>query len=246
MMRYCVAALLSVACAPALATRPEENVRPSVAEATPEAAEMFPSPRSASAQNLRSVAVPPRAIDMAECLSMLELRPGLLSGVCRSAGEESSELHLVIVEVTASATKRTYLGPGAGDAYYMQQTVFASSPAEPIVVIAESGAEFSYGLGLYLVEASQPVTYAGELAVGVSNGENVVSAVPFVLMDWDVSGLCLRFARDLVHAQPDGTYSVLSRDRVAFVYSSGQLREVDSCASRRERAESTLVVGPSR
>jgi len=190
------------------------------------------------AQRPTAVSVKAATLGMRSCSKMLELGGSLVVGACReraAARGQTGPLHLVVAQrLPGGAAAVKYTGPSAGDAYSLKPTVFARpGAAGPFVVLAEAAAELSYGIGVYVVDGAS-VRHAGDMDVGVAtdDGEGPSSAVPFARLEWTDAGLCVRFTRDLVRPKPDGTYTPVARDRLAYVYASGRLTEATSCGNR--------------
>jgi len=135
----------------------------------------------------------------------------------------------MLVDRSGGRDRVLYRGPGAGDSYYMKPTVFDGEGGGPAVILAESGAEFSYGIGVYVMEPGRKIRRAGEIDLGAPGEDGPTSAVPFVQVERSGKGLCVRFTRDLVRQKPDGTYARVPKEKAIYKYEMGRLGPSRSC-----------------
>jgi hypothetical protein len=181
-------------------------------------------------RQLHAVQLNPASVNMAECSSASELKPDTIVAVCRSpgAGNATGELHLLIIDRSAEQDKVLYQGPSVGDSFYIRPTVL-SGEGGSAVILAEAGAEFSYGIGVYVVEPGRKIHYAGEIELGAPGEDGPTSAVPYLQVERKKKGFCFRFTHDLVRQKPDGTYATVSKDKAFYMYKNGRIVFSKSC-----------------
>jgi len=184
-------------------------------------------------RQLRPVQLDPAALGMAECPTAGELEAGMVLAVCRTpeAKGEAGVLHLLVVDRSAE-DKILYRSPGAGDSYYIRPSVFEGEKGGSVVVLAEGGAEFSYGISVYVIEPGRKVLRAGRIALGGPGEDGPSSAVPFVQVERSGSAICFRFTHDLVKMKPDGSYADVPKGKAGFKYEKGRLAPSKDCAAQ--------------
>jgi len=190
-------------------------------------------PEALRVQQLRPIQLDPASVGMAECFSPGELQEGTTLAVCRAPDVKGAggQMHLMVVDRSAGGTKVLYRSPGSGDSYYLRPTVLGGGGGDPTVVLAEAGAEFSYGIEVYVIEPDRKVLRAGFLDLAAPAAEEgPTSAVPFAQVERMGSGLCFRFTRDLLRSRPDGGYAKVPRAKAVYKYEKGRkLVPVKSC-----------------
>jgi hypothetical protein len=175
-------------------------------------------------RKLPAAQVDAAALGMAECPMAAELDARLVLAVCRgrAGGGSAGPLRLVVVDRSGGQARIAYEGPSAGDAYYVRPTVFQAEGG-PALVLAEAGAEFSYGLDVYVIRPAGRIARAGTIALGAPGEDGPTSAAPFARVERRGDALCVAFTRDLVRGLPDGSYAKVARSRAQYVVRGARL-----------------------
>lgn len=169
------------------------------------------------------------SISLENCQSAVRLRKNLFLVQCRNSKKDSKKdygLRLFLIEKIKVKPVIRFQSHGAGDCYYMRQSVFKNVKAEkPLIILAEAGAEFSYGVGVYLLSDMQ-MKYIGELDVTVNEDDTPSSAVPFIKITEKGDQLIFTFTKDVLILQDNGEYKVISKNRLRYRYSGGQIEKI--------------------
>jgi len=184
-----------------------------------------------SIQNLQEVSFSADSVGMKDCFPTVMLGEAFILTVCRGQAKksDSGKLYLMLIENKNNEKTIRFRGPESGDAYYIRPTVYGQTKGGPWIVFAESGAEFSYGVGVYFIEKDFSMHFAGQMDVAIGDEDGPVSVVPFIRVQTDNGMLCFSFTRDVVKVKADGSYIKIPRKRIAFQYSSGRLTQIKSC-----------------
>lgn len=102
---------------------------------------------------------------------------------------------LVLIEKTGEGYTRLSRTPGAGDAYNLTPTFFAWK--KQVVILAEAGAEYSWGLYVYEVSGGR-LKDLGNLNVAAPGAENARDATPYAEVMWTRHGPRILFRSDLI------------------------------------------------
>jgi hypothetical protein len=182
-------------------------------------------PTALRERKLSAVEIDPAPLGMAECPSAGGLDARTVVAVCRSrsVGGAAGALHLVLVDRSEGHERIAYRGPSAGDAYYIRPTIFDGEGDGPTVILAESGAEFSYGIDVYVTGPGLKVRRAGQIELGAPGEDGPTSAVPFVHLERRGKDLCFTFTHDLVRLRPDGSYAQVPKASAGYLYRNGKL-----------------------
>ncbi len=166
-------------------------------------------------------------VGMEACPSAFVLDTGRVLAVCRPAREHQRDrgLRPLLLRRDGDRLTTVFRGKSVGDAYTVTLAAFGGTHANRIVVLAEAAAEFSYGIGVYVVDGVT-MAYAGEMDVAIAGEDNAESAVPSVRIEQRDTGLCVSFDRDVVRVARDGTYQRVPREKAGYRYAHGRFLPV--------------------
>ncbi len=168
------------------------------------------------------------SIRLENCQSAVRLRKNLFLVPCRNPKKDSEKdygLRLFLIEKIKGKPVIRFQSHGAGDSYYMKPSVFKNVKAEkPLIILAEAGAEFSYGIGVYLLSDLQ-MKYIGELDVTVNEDDTPSSAVPFTKIMQKGDELIFSFTKDLLMLQNNGEYITIPKDQIRYRYIGKRLEK---------------------
>ena len=176
--------------------------------------------------NVRSAKLDLTPIGIQECLSCFQLEAGLFLAVCRNHGVDSPEDYGVRLYLIQDSTQRLsvlFESHGYMDSYYLRPSVFKiGETKQPTLILAEAGAEFSYGIGVYRLN-NQQMRYLGNLDVAVEGESNPTSAVPFTKIVEKQGTLTFTFTKDVVVSDDKGNYEVIPKSKIEYRYSNNGL-----------------------
>jgi hypothetical protein len=144
---------------------------------------------------------------------------------------QDSGIRLFVLQKAADGRlKILYHSRGGQDSYILKPTVFKSPKAKhPILILAETGAEYSWGIEVFLVQGRR-VTHAGYMEVGAdveSESENPVSAVPYTRIKARGKKLVFTFEKNLVYMR-GGKFTTLKKNQIRYEYDGKTLKEIIS------------------
>ena len=179
--------------------------------------------------NVRSAKLDLTPIGIQDCLSCFQLEAGFFLAVCRNPGVDSPEdygVRLYLIQDTAQKLSVLFESHGYMDSYYLRPSVFKIvGTNELTLILAEAGAEFSYGIGVYRLN-NQQMRYLGILDVAVEGESNPESAVPFIKIAEKQGALTFTFTKDVVMSDDEGNYEVIPMNEIQYSYSKDRLMKI--------------------
>jgi hypothetical protein len=149
---------------------------------------------------------------------------------------EDAGLRLFLVEKNNNNIKIRYRSKGSSGSYILSPTFFKNSVNSSWAILAETGAEYTYGVRTFLLDpaefsSSHNLVEVGELNVGVAekynNYTNLSSVVPHTKIDVkDEETIVFNFTQDVVFDPGGQNERKISKDQIRYIYKSGQLQEV--------------------
>jgi hypothetical protein len=125
--------------------------------------------------------------------------------------------------------KTIYRSKGAGDSYYLKLSFFKTNQgSDPIVILGEAGAEYSWGISVFFVKGNL-IQDIGFLDVGAElkydHGDTVVSAVPYTKVTTDGKRFKFTFTKDMVYVV-SADFDLIKKENIYYVYEDGKLKEI--------------------
>lgn len=118
---------------------------------------------------------------------------------------------------------------GMMDSYYLNPTFFRSKASNnKILILAEGGDEGgSYGIAVYELKNAQ-VKSIGYINAGVSDNDEIISAVPFVEIAENTDGYIFTFTRDvIVRDEKTYEYKTINKQLIKYIYDGkGDIKEI--------------------
>ncbi|MDH5786119.1 MAG: hypothetical protein OEZ16_11015 [Chromatiales bacterium] len=126
--------------------------------------------------------------------------------------------------------KSIYQSQGSGDSYILKPSFYtATSLQGAVLILAEIGAEYSWGIRVFLLEPDLKVTDMGTLDVAVASEtefmDGPVSAVPYTrVVVEEGGGYRFTFIRDVIF-DPGGLKDrAVKREEISYSFSDGELK----------------------
>ena len=140
--------------------------------------------------------------------------------------KKDSGIRLYLVEkIKDGKFKVLYGSRGSQDSYILRPTIHRSPDVKlPTIILAETGAEYSWGIEVFLVKGKQ-VTHAGSMEVGADAKDNPESAVPYTWIKPKGKKLVFTFTTDLVYMR-GGKFSRLKKNQIRYEYDGKELKEI--------------------
>lgn len=177
------------------------------------------------------------SIRLENCQSGIRIKDNFFLISCNNKKKDTSKnygLRLFFIENKEKPVIR-FESQGAGDSYYMKLSAFKKNNAEsPLIILAESGAEISYGVSVYMLNDLQ-IKYIGDIDVTVDLENNPSSVVPFTLIEEDGKSLVVRFSRDVLKMKKDGNYKTISKDQIKYIYAGDKLKEITEQKNKNKK-----------
>ena len=170
------------------------------------------------------------ALGLQDCPSIQALDEVRQLAVCRIAdAKAASRLYWFLIDARQPGTSAIRFRSGDfGDADYVQIAVFSKAQDGTELILAESGAEFSYGVQVYTLDGMQ-VQRVGAIAEVLNEDGEARSILP-ALQIRDL-GATVRFSFTAPVMVPDrqGQYSEVAPQQVCYVLKGAQLRRGTDC-----------------
>jgi hypothetical protein len=140
--------------------------------------------------------------------------------------EHDSTLRFLMVDNLDKKPIVKFKSKNFGDSDYMRISVFRCGDVnKPLIVLAEVGADFSYGIEVFQFDGLK-MRHLGYLDVSVDGIDNPVSAVPYVKISETNNLLVFSFTKDLFVTDKRGKYKTIPKNKIKYVYKNGKLIEI--------------------
>lgn len=169
------------------------------------------------------------ALGLKNCQSTRALDATHDLAACRQAyPKATSGLHVFLVDTRQSGQKAiVFRSPDFGDAYYVKVTVFSKAQSDgPIFVLAESGAEFSYGVQIYIFDGSKLQSVGTIDEVLLDDEENASSVVPALQIKDTGRTVVFSFTQNVMVPDRQGNYTETTPERIRYVLDGHKLRRL--------------------
>lgn len=170
------------------------------------------------------------ALGLKDCQSVRALDTAHALAVCRQANDKAAPgLQLFLVDTQSSKPiSRLLHSSDFGDAYYVKVTVLRNDQGRgPDVVLAESGAEFSYGVQVYTFEGSE-LHAVGAIHEVLDDEGNASSVIPALHIQDTGQVLLFSFTKNVMLPDRRGSYTEIASERIHYVLDGLKLRRVFS------------------
>lgn len=131
-----------------------------------------------------------------------------------------------VLRVTEGRSTVTYSSRGSFDSYFLRPSFFSTGvEGEALLVLAETGTEYSWGARVFKVSADGAAKDLGSLDVAViEDPENdTVSVIPYTRIKAVGNGYEFTFTKDVIF-DPGGLEDrQISKDRIKYVYDGRSL-----------------------
>lgn len=169
-----------------------------------------------------------REAGLQDCPSAWDLGEGQALAVCRSA-ESGAPLRLYLLDLRKSG-KSSVASRSAhfGDAYYVRISAFERAAGDaPALVLAESGAEFSYGVRVYALDQGR-LRFVGEIDEVIDREGTASSVLPALRITRAAGKTEFSFVEPVMRPDGNGGYAKLLPGQVRYVIEGARLRRVRS------------------
>ena len=124
-----------------------------------------------------------------------------------------------------------YISKGSGDSYILKPKFFSTNDFEaPLVILAEIGTEYSWGIRVFLVDPQLNVKDIGTLHVAVDPEKEFVdgplSAVPYTSIRKKNKDIVFNFTTDVVFDPGGIKEKRISKDKIKYIYDGVSLKRI--------------------
>jgi hypothetical protein len=147
-------------------------------------------------------------------------------------------LRLFLVEKTNNGFKVRDRSRGSNSAYNLTPTFYYNAKAESWVILAENGAEYSYGTRVFIFKSKMladvgtlNVAFQRKFGESKTNGvitaiTNEVSIVPYTVISTVNNSLVFSFTQDVEHNPGSNDQRKIAKERIRYIFSQAKLQEV--------------------
>ncbi|MGD8847374.1 MAG: hypothetical protein PVJ84_12905 [Desulfobacteraceae bacterium] len=159
------------------------------------------------------------SLSLTNCQNGINIGRKLVLVACRSTSLDTpSDSGLRLFLIQSDQNEILYYSKGAGDSYYMNYSIFQKKGInQPLIVLAEVGAEFSYGVNVFMVNGRK-MTYIGSIDETVNINENPSSVVPFLKISEYQDKIQFCFTKDVLVLSSKGEYITVSKKKIKYSY----------------------------
>jgi hypothetical protein len=168
------------------------------------------------------------ALGLKNCQSTRALDTTHYLAACRQTyPKATSGLRLFLVDTRQPGQKAIlFRSPDFGDAYYVKVTVFSKDQGnDPVFVLAESGAEFSYGVQVYTFDGSK-LRFVGNIDEVLGDEENAGSVAPALQIKDTGQNVVFSFTERVMVPDRQGNYIETTPERIRYVLDGRKLRRL--------------------
>jgi len=169
------------------------------------------------------------ALGLKNCQSTRALDTTHYLAACRQTSPKAiSGLRLFLVDTRQSEQNAIlFRSPDFGDAYYVKVTVFNKDQGDgPTFILAESGAEFSYGVQIYMLDGSE-LRSAGNIdEVLLDDEENASSVVPTLQIKDTGQTVVFSFTKNVMVPDRQGNYTTVTPEQIRYIFDGRKLRRL--------------------
>lgn len=169
-------------------------------------------------------------LGLQDCPSIQALDEVRLLAVCRIADAKSAaRLHWFLIDARQTGTSAIRFRSGDfGDADYVQLAVFSKAQDGAELILAESGAEFSYGVQVYALDGMQ-ARRVGAIAEVLNEDGEARSVLPALQIRDHGATVRFSFTAPVMVPDRQGHYAEVAPEQVCYVLKGDQLRRVTDC-----------------
>jgi len=148
---------------------------------------------------------------------------------------ESSEMdygsRFSLIKITEGSTKVLYQSRGSMDSYFLRPSFFSTDINKaPLLILAETGTEYSWGARVFLVSPDGSAKNPGSLKVAViEDPENdTVSIIPHTRINFDGKRYEFTFEKDVIFNPGGPDDHPVNRSRIKYVYDGTSLKCIET------------------
>lgn len=166
------------------------------------------------------------ALGLKDCPSIQALDDAHYLAVCRTTDSKvASSLSLFLIDARQSGKKAIlFHSKDFGDAYYVKTTVFSKGQG-PEFILAESGAESSYGVQVYTLDGSK-LRRIGAIAEVLDNEGEAGSVLPALQIRDHGPTVMFSFTNPVMVPDRQGNYAEVAPEQVRYILDGLKLRRV--------------------
>jgi hypothetical protein len=161
-------------------------------------------------------------LGLTKCQSSIKISTDQTVIVCRKKALDTKTdygLRLLLINLSKSEPIINDYSQGVQDAYYVKLTGFAKNDLiKPELILAEYGAEYSYGVDLFTLRKKK-LNYLGTIDEVVNIDENVGSVVPYIAIYESAGEIRINFIRDVLKINKQGEYISVPKERIKYIVS---------------------------
>jgi hypothetical protein len=138
---------------------------------------------------------------------------------------------LTVFRVTNGNSNVIYYSKGSFDSYILRPSFFSTGIGQdPLLILAETGTEYSWGARVFLVSPDGSAKNPGSLGVAViDDPENdTVSVIPHTRIKFDGKRYEFTFERDVIFNPGGLNDHPVSRNKIKYVYDGTSLKYIET------------------
>jgi hypothetical protein len=138
---------------------------------------------------------------------------------------------LSVIKVTGESSKVIYYSRGSGDSYFLRPSFFSTDIKQaPLLILAETGTEYSWGARVFLVATDGSAKNPGSLEVAViEDPENdTVSIIPHTRIKFDGKRYEFTFEKDVIFNPGGLNDHPVNRSQIKYVYDGTSLKCIET------------------
>jgi hypothetical protein len=138
---------------------------------------------------------------------------------------------LTVFRVTNGNSNVIYYSKGSFDSYILRPSFFSTGIGQdPLLILAETGTEYSWGARVFLVSPDGSAKNPGSLGVAViDDPENdTVSVIPHTRIKFDGKRYEFTFEKDVIFNPGGLNDHPVSRNKIKYVYDGTSLKYIET------------------
>ncbi|MGD8911207.1 MAG: hypothetical protein PVJ68_00505 [Candidatus Thiodiazotropha sp.] len=162
------------------------------------------------------------SLGLTNCQSGIQISAKQTIIACRNKALDTTTdygLRLFLINLSRSKPTIDYYSHGVQDAYYMKLSGFVNSNSKkPELIMAEYGAEYSYGVNVFTLKGDK-INFLGVIEEVVNIDENAASVVPYISITESAGEIRFTFIRDVLQINKQGEYIPVPKEKIKYISS---------------------------
>lgn len=152
-------------------------------------------------------------------------------GFHKDPKDKYNSLKFIVLKKEGNNYTPIYKSRGSGDSYILKPKYFRENGfGTPLIILAETGAEYSWGIRVFSVAPDLIVKDMGILDVAVGSENEIIdgplSAVPYTIIRKKNNNIIFTFTKDIVFDPGGRKEKRISKDKIKYIYDGDTLRRI--------------------